>query len=1044
MGCGENDVGTASGEGSCKLVDRPSNVTVPPIRKLAAILSSDVAGYSRLMSEDDRGALEAIAATRKLMAARIAEHGGRVVDAIGDALLADFQSAVESVRCAAAIQREIAKRNSQLPQPRRMMLRIGINLGDVLEEGGALYGDGVNVAARLEGLAERGGVCVSGAVFDQVEGKLPWVFRFGGEQAVKNIAKPVRTYHLGTKPPAQPRAVGPLIVNPAERQVIRGGAPEPIDEAAFDVLECLVEAGGRVVSRLELHEIAAADQTADEAGLQEILTRLRALAGGDAIETVPGRGYRLAASIAETVSTPVYKASDRSALPPPPGALVGRDADVEAVQSLVREHRLVTITGPGGIGKTRLAQAAAHAACASFPGGVRWIELAAVNDAALVPSAIAIGFGVALEVGRDPLAAAAAQVGMQETLILLDNVEHVIDAAHAAVAQLVAQTPFLRVIATSQAPLKLSDEAVYKLGSLSVPPSGTPVAEALTHGAVALFAARAKATDRRFALTDANVVTVIEICRRLDGIPLALELAAARWHLVGGAALARMLEHRLSAFAARNPDVPPRQRTLEAAHDWSCQLLGEGERRLLAQLALFTDDFTLDEACEAAGEEGVSSWVTIDRLAELVDRSLIAASETDPPRYSLLESTRAYGMVRLGAANDQRAVRRVAGLYERRGDAATVSASVEAMRAFGTSLALTGRLSSGPERERLELTLLLKLGPELQAILGPAHPRCEEAYRRAGELAAAREPDEEAFKALWGIWHSRCMAGQDREAARYAQDILQLATSLGETSLLLEAHHACLTTDQLLGNASAVVKHARRVIALYERDRHHALAFSFGGHDPGICALGQCAVGLWLTGDSAGSLEMARKAIALAETIEHGYSRAVAYYYSALAYCMAGRREDFANSAATLVGLCRNHGLEMLGVEGRLLAGRARFEAGDGEGVAQMREALDTIEAGGDFAFAIFYAALLADALVEQGALEEALRVVTRAERFAAAGQGFYLPEILRLRGEIRLSQGMRDAARRDFEEAAALAAKGEAASLEQKARARLSSQFQA
>jgi adenylate cyclase len=167
-------------------------------RKLAAILSADVAGYSRLMSEDEQATLATLTEYRAVMAALIAKFRGRVVDAPGDALLAEFPSAVDAVQCALEIQQDLAQRNSQLPESRRMLFRIGVNLGDVIEQDGALYGDGVNIAARLEALAKPGGVCVSGTVFDQVDGKVTVPFRFAGEQTVKNIAKPVRAYHAAS------------------------------------------------------------------------------------------------------------------------------------------------------------------------------------------------------------------------------------------------------------------------------------------------------------------------------------------------------------------------------------------------------------------------------------------------------------------------------------------------------------------------------------------------------------------------------------------------------------------------------------------------------------------------------------------------------------------------------------------------------------------------------------------------------------------------------------------------------------------------------
>ena len=170
-----------------------------PIRKLSAILSSDVVGYSRLMGEDERATLETLKAYRQVIGILVADHGGRVVDSPGDALLADFPSAVEAVRCAVEMQRELAQRNAMLPEHRRMVVRIGINLGDVIEQDAALYGDGVNIAARLQALAEPGGICVSGTVYDQIEGKIPLTLRFVGEQTVKNIPKAIRAYYVAVE-----------------------------------------------------------------------------------------------------------------------------------------------------------------------------------------------------------------------------------------------------------------------------------------------------------------------------------------------------------------------------------------------------------------------------------------------------------------------------------------------------------------------------------------------------------------------------------------------------------------------------------------------------------------------------------------------------------------------------------------------------------------------------------------------------------------------------------------------------------------------------
>ena len=164
-------------------------------RKLAAILSADVVGYSRLMGDDEKATVSTLTAYREILTQHIAAHDGRVVDSPGDAMLAEFPSAIEAVSCAVDIQRELAGRNSSVPEHRRMRFRIGVNVGDVTEQDNALYGDGVNIAARLQALANPSGICVSGTAYDQVEGKLPIAFKYAGEQSVKNIAKPVRAYH---------------------------------------------------------------------------------------------------------------------------------------------------------------------------------------------------------------------------------------------------------------------------------------------------------------------------------------------------------------------------------------------------------------------------------------------------------------------------------------------------------------------------------------------------------------------------------------------------------------------------------------------------------------------------------------------------------------------------------------------------------------------------------------------------------------------------------------------------------------------------------
>jgi adenylate cyclase len=227
---------------------------VPSTRKLAAILSTDVFGYSSMMGEDDQATVEALNACKAVLRSHVAEHGGRVVDSPGDEMLAEFPSALEAVKAAVEVQREFFERNAMRPENRKMRWRIGVNPGDVMEENGALYGDGVNIAARLQSLGQPGGLCISGTVFDQVDGKLPLKFEAAGEQTVKNIAKLVRVYHWAegkgvatsqapAKPPQSSRkamlvgvgAIALAFVGIAAWQVThRSTTPSTVSSAAAD------------------------------------------------------------------------------------------------------------------------------------------------------------------------------------------------------------------------------------------------------------------------------------------------------------------------------------------------------------------------------------------------------------------------------------------------------------------------------------------------------------------------------------------------------------------------------------------------------------------------------------------------------------------------------------------------------------------------------------------------------------------------------------------------------------------------------------------
>jgi len=586
-------------------------------------------------------------------------------------------------------------------------------------------------------------------------------------------------------------------------------------------------------------------------------------------------------------------------------------------------------------------------------------------------------------------------------------------------------------IVTSQAPCGVGGEHVHRLAPLALPAPGADAAAAAGAAAVELFVARARALVGDFRLDDGNTGTVVELCRRLDGLPLALELAAGRLPALGLAALADGLEQRFRVLAAARPGTPERQRTLEAVLDWSYGLLGDDERAVFRRLGLLGATFTLEDAVAVGGDAALDAWAVAAIVGDLVDRSLVVALASEPPVYTLLETGRAYARTRLAPATDGPHIARAIDHLERDAlRAAAASDNARALRMASAALELAGLLPAGADRDTRELELGIALGPVLQTTVGPAHPRTEAVYRRASQLAAGRPADERAFMAQWGLWQFLSMAGRDAEAATHTDAIVRTAGALGDEALVLEAHHARLTTWQLLGRAPEAVASAREVIARYDRDRHHALAFRFGGHDPGACALGQGAVALWLAGRPDEAADLATRALALGESMDHAYSRGCAYFYAAFTWCALGRDAEFDRATTALAALCERHTMDMLSNEALLLGGRARWRRGDAAGIADMERALDTIDAGGDYAFAILYATLLVDALIATGRWDDAAGRMTGAAAYSRDGQRFFLPELARLSGELRAARGDRDAAAADFAVALAQAREDGAAAL--------------
>ena len=453
----------------------------------------------------------------------------------------------------------------------------------------------------------------------------------------------------------------------AERVLYVGGEPVSLGARAVDLLLALVDRSGCMVSKNDLLDLVWPGLVVEENNLQVQISALRKVLGQQAISTIPGRGYRFALPLVRDDGSAPNRFAQVSAqpadaliqlpaenvlsvLPSVAGRLWGRERDMAALHQ-ESHHPLITIAGPGGIGKTAFALAAAHAWCRDHRDGAAWVELAGITDAGLVPTVVAQAVGLPSG-GADPLTSLVAALRPLQLLLVIDNAEHLLDAVARLAQAITAAAPGVRLLVTSQVALKLDNERMFRLNALSVPEPGTPLEEAMNHGAIELFADQAQAADRRFALTPANLEEVISLCQRLDGMALAIKMAAARLPLLGLQGVVDRLDERFKLLRSQNNLAAPRRQTLMGTLEWSHELLSLDEQTVFRRLCVFAGGFDLHLASTVAMDESLDEWAVIELLGSLVDRSLVAADGADVPRYRLLESTRDFASLKLDASGE--------------------------------------------------------------------------------------------------------------------------------------------------------------------------------------------------------------------------------------------------------------------------------------------------------------------------------------------------------------------------------------------------------
>jgi predicted ATPase/DNA-binding winged helix-turn-helix (wHTH) protein len=598
---------------------------------------------------------------------------------------------------------------------------------------------------------------------------------------------------------------------PDRRQLVSGDVELAMKPRPFDLLVYMTENAGRIIPRKELLDTVWKDCNATEAAISTQISVLRGIFGNHCLKSVNSKGYQFTLEV-EPLDAPLAPARRQAAvtLPHLPDTGIGRESELAELAALCAAHRLTTIIGPGGVGKTWLAIRLGWQSIGDFPDGIHLVDLGPVSETLAVAGTVARALGMALRRGDDPPRLLGTAIDQRRMLLIFDSCEYVVEAARDLVKGMLAFAPNLSVLATSQEPLGLPKEAVLPLGPL-------PPAEAQ-----ALFAACIQATGKRLPQNERTTAAVAEICRRLDGIPLALEMAAAQVPSLGIDGLQDGLEgQRFRMLDSRKRNGEARQATLTAMVEWSHGLLDQADRVVFRRLGRFRGSFSREAAAAIAGA-GTDEWETVACLGRLVDKSLLVAEGDERPRYRMLETLRFYAEARLGESGEEeeiaeRHARFYADVFERADLAWETTPDAEWTAVYG------------PEIDNLRTALdwalvdsgRLPMAMSLAGAAGHIWQRLELAIEGRGyldrlvERVATDTPPVDAARVLRraaSLWRrtdrQRAIVLMERSAALYRQttDRLKLGTVLGS----LGGDYAYLGRHD---EAKATLEEARNLLA---------------------------------------------------------------------------------------------------------------------------------------------------------------------------------------------------------------------------------------
>lgn len=870
---------------------------------------------------------------------------------------------------------------------------------------------------------------------------------------------------------------GPLEIDLGRREVRSGGAAVPIGSRAFGILAVLVQSAGKIVDKRELMRQVWPGMVVEENTLHVHISTVRKVLGSEYLKTIPGRGYQLLGTWISEGARDKQKTApqvERDSARGPPSTtnlpvvaqmLIGRAEALQQLQELVGAHRIVTLTGPGGIGKTSLAREAARLMLAGFNGDVRLVELASVSSPEMVPSAVAVALG--LRIGGDEISvrALATSIEDRKVLIVLDSCEHLIDVVAACAEQIVLTCPHATIIATSRELLRIDGEYVYRVHALDVPDPAVDFEAAVRHSAVQLFIARTRAQLSDFTPRDENLPVIASICRRLDGIPLAIEFAAARVATLGLQQVAARLDDRFALLTSGRRMALDRHQTLRATLDWSYRLLSESEKRLFRRLAVFSAGFTLEAAAAIMHEPGSTISIALDDIASLVSKSFVTLDGLAfGDRWRLLETTRAYAFEKLVESGEAEKIsRRHAEFFEKfmaganlgsrvrpgSQDVARFAGEIDNVRAaLDWSFSAAGDVTIGVHLtaafapvwlhsallleccERIEralnavaadsvldkgvrMRLYLALGYAMVFTMGNAE-RTRGLLTVALTLAEEMGDRESQLSILGGLAALQFMDGESQGAQETAERVLVLARQTNDPVAARLGERLSGNALQFWGRQAEAQLRLENVLnlpPLLQDNRRGTRLFRYDQH---ALARAMLARVLWLRGAASQAVKHARASLKEIQASNDQLSLCWVLYYGMIPVSFMTADLDTAEqSVAMLVDPAVGLSSGIWRIIGSLFKGKLMVARGDGEeGIAMLRSGIEMSDRQGWTLSYPEFLCSLAQGLAALGRHAEAITRIDQGLSLASSDrEQWYQPELIRTKGELLLEQSGGEAA---------------------------------